>query len=73
VTEEDITAVGLPHRYQTEVIAVTGRGGLYGCEMLRIENCLHNRLTDGGKPYAPAAALLHRNIFLLLLTISVRG
>jgi hypothetical protein len=30
-------------------IPVTGRGGLYGCEMLRIPHCLNNRLTDGGK------------------------
>jgi hypothetical protein len=24
------------------------RGVLWGCEMLRILHCLHNRLTDGG-------------------------
>jgi hypothetical protein len=42
--------------------------------MLRIPHCLDNRLTDGGKPYAPAAALLTRNIiFMLLVLISVRG
>jgi hypothetical protein len=27
---------------------VTGRGGLQGCEMLRIPRCLDSRLTDGG-------------------------
>jgi hypothetical protein len=28
---------------------VTGRGDLYGCQMLRIPHCLDNRLTDGSK------------------------
>jgi hypothetical protein len=28
-----------------KAIPVTGRGGLYGCEMLRISHCLDNRLT----------------------------
>jgi hypothetical protein len=28
---------------------LTGRGGLYGCEMLKIPHCLDNRLTVGGK------------------------
>jgi hypothetical protein len=32
-----------------KAIPVTGRGGLQGCEMLRIPHCLGNRLTDGGK------------------------
>jgi hypothetical protein len=32
-----------------KVIPVTGLGGLYGCEMLRIPHCLDNRFTDGGK------------------------
>jgi hypothetical protein len=31
-----------------KAIPVTGRGGLYGCNMLRIPHCLDNRLTDGG-------------------------
>jgi hypothetical protein len=30
-------------------IPVTGRGGLYGCEMLRISHCVDNRLTVGGE------------------------
>jgi hypothetical protein len=30
-------------------IPVTGRGGLSGCEMLRIPHCLDSRLTDCGK------------------------
>jgi hypothetical protein len=29
-------------------IPVTGRGGPYGCEMLRTHYCLENRLTGGG-------------------------
>jgi hypothetical protein len=35
------------------VILVTGRGGLYGCEMLRIPHCLDSRPTDGGKVVSP--------------------
>jgi hypothetical protein len=35
------------------VVPVTGRGGLQGCEMLRIQHCLDNRLTDGGKVVSP--------------------
>jgi hypothetical protein len=34
---------------KSKAIPVTGRGGLYGCEMLRIPLFLNNRLTDGGK------------------------
>jgi hypothetical protein len=30
-------------------IPVTGRGGLYGCETLRIAHCLESLLTDGGE------------------------
>jgi hypothetical protein len=32
----------------SKAISVTGHGGLYGCEMLRIPHCLDNQLTDGG-------------------------
>jgi hypothetical protein len=32
---------------KSKAIHVTGRGGLSGCEMLRIPHCLDNRLTDG--------------------------
>jgi hypothetical protein len=55
---------------------LTGRGGLWGCEMLRIPHSLVNRLTDGGKISAilTGRALLPINIiFLLLALISVRG
>jgi hypothetical protein len=37
-----------------KTIPATGRGGLYGCEMLRIPHILYNRLTDGGKVVSPA-------------------
>jgi hypothetical protein len=37
-----------------EAIPATGRGGLYGYEMLRIPHCLDSRLTDGGKIVSPA-------------------
>jgi hypothetical protein len=30
-----------------KAIPVTGRGGLWCCEVLRISLCMHNRLTDG--------------------------
>jgi hypothetical protein len=33
----------------SEAIPITGRGGLWGCEMLRIPHFLANRLTDGSK------------------------
>jgi hypothetical protein len=57
---------------KSKTIPVTGRGGLYDSEMLRIPYCLDNRLTDGGK--LSAVALLPRNIIcLLLVLISVRG
>jgi hypothetical protein len=34
---------------KSKAIALTGCGGLYGCEMLRILHYLDNRLTDGGE------------------------
>jgi hypothetical protein len=57
-------------------IPVTGHGGLYGCEMLKIPPCLGDQLTDGSK----VVDLIHwpliaprATIFLLLVLISVRG
>jgi hypothetical protein len=35
---------------------VRGRGGLYGCEMLRSLHCLNNQLTAGGK----VVSLIHQ-------------
>jgi hypothetical protein len=40
-------------RKESKAISVTGRGGLWGCEMLRISHCLDNRLTDGVKVVSP--------------------
>jgi hypothetical protein len=39
------------HKVKKEVkaVSVAGRGGLWGCEMLRIPHCLDNRLTDGSE------------------------
>jgi hypothetical protein len=34
-------------------IPVTGRGGLLGCEMLRIPHCIDSRLTIGGEVVNP--------------------
>jgi hypothetical protein len=60
---------------RSKVIPVTGRGGLYGCEMLRIPHCLDKRLTAVRlSVLRTGRALLPRNIiFLLLVLISVRG
>jgi hypothetical protein len=52
------------------------RGGLYGCEMLRITHCLDNRLTNGGEVVSPTHRPLYiprTIIFLLLVLISVRS
>jgi hypothetical protein len=38
---------------KSEAIPVTGLGGLYDCEMLRIPHCLDNRLIDDGKVVSP--------------------
>jgi hypothetical protein len=38
---------------RSKAIPVTDRGGLQGCEMLRISHCIDNRLTDGGKVVNP--------------------
>jgi hypothetical protein len=57
----------------SKAIPVTGRGGLQIYEMLRIPQCLGNRLTDGGKVVAlcTGRALLHRNIlFFACRTLS---
>jgi hypothetical protein len=45
-------------------VPVTGRGGPYGCEMLRIPHYLGNRLTDGCKVVSPTRlpSFTHRNI-----------
>jgi hypothetical protein len=60
---------------QIRNVSVTGRGGLKGCQMLRIPHCLDNQFIDGGKVISrtqSAAALLHRNIiFMFLVLISV--
>jgi hypothetical protein len=37
------------HAEILKAVPVTGRGGLQGCETLRIPHCLDNRLTDCGK------------------------
>jgi hypothetical protein len=41
----------------SKAIPVTGRGGLWDCEMLRIPYCLDNRLTDGVKVVSPMQRL----------------
>jgi hypothetical protein len=46
-------------KVKSKAIPVTGLGGLWGCEMLRIPHCLDNRLTDGSKVVSPT----HRPYF----------
>jgi hypothetical protein len=59
----------------SKAIPVGGRGGLPGCEKLRITHCSDSRLTDGGK----VVSLTRRprsnsqNIFLLPELIYVIG
>jgi hypothetical protein len=50
---------------KSKVFLLTGRGGVYGCEMSRILHCLDNRLI-----YGEPAALYHQKD---LTPISVRG
>jgi hypothetical protein len=42
---------------KSKAIPIIGRGGLWGCEVLRISHCLGNRLTDGGKVVSPTYQL----------------
>jgi hypothetical protein len=35
--------------YESKAISVTDRGGLRGCEMLRIPHCVDNQFGDGGE------------------------
>jgi hypothetical protein len=42
---------------KSNAIPVTGRGGLWGCEMLGIPHCLDNRPTDGDKVVSPTHRL----------------
>jgi hypothetical protein len=41
----------------SKAIPITGLGGLWGCEMLRIPHCLDDRQTDGGKVVIPTHQL----------------
>jgi hypothetical protein len=41
--------LGRTRRKISKAFPVTGRGGLYGCEVLRTPHCLENQLTDGGE------------------------
>jgi hypothetical protein len=47
-----------------KAIPITGRGGVYGCEMLRIPHCLDNRLY-GCQAYAPAAVYSPETLILV--------
>jgi hypothetical protein len=40
-------------KIKSKFAAVTGRGGLLGCEMVRIPHCIYNSLTHGGKVVNP--------------------
>jgi hypothetical protein len=67
---------GLTKNSKSKAIPVTYRGGLYGCEILRIPLCLDNRLTDGGEVVSLTRGQLstpHKFLFLYLVLVSVRG
>jgi hypothetical protein len=44
---------------KSKALPVTGRGDIWGCEMLRIPQCLESRLTDCGEVFS----LTHRPRF----------
>jgi hypothetical protein len=65
------TVIKILSLYKCKGNPVIGRGGLQEYEMLSIQHCLHNRLTDGGcQPYAPAALYLQKHF---QIRISVKG
>jgi hypothetical protein len=47
------TILQIEVKSKSEAIPVTGCGGLYGYEMLRIPHLLDNRHKDGGKVVSP--------------------
>jgi hypothetical protein len=60
------TATDSVGRRGGKTIPVTGRGSLYGCEMLRIQRCLDNRLVDGDKVVSPMQQhFTHQKHYLL--------
>jgi hypothetical protein len=72
-----VFAVRYKHLYiRSKAIPITGSGGLYGWEMLRIPSCLDTRLTD----VCVVVRLTRRTLlysqetfYPLLVLISVRG
>jgi hypothetical protein len=65
----------LPHFWlrQSEVIPVRGRGGLQGCDMLRVPHYVDTRLTDDGEFVCFARRPESTPHKYFLVTISVRG
>jgi hypothetical protein len=72
-SDSTVTAV---EWYYLEAIPVTGRGGLYGCEMLRIPQYLDSRLADGCKVGSLTRQLLIYSpetlLFIILILVFVR-
>jgi hypothetical protein len=65
-----------PHLYiESKDIYVTGRGGLWNCEMLKFPHCPHSRLKDGDELVSltrpPHSALRKHFLFLYIIFISV--
>jgi hypothetical protein len=62
---------------QQVIIIITGRGGLQGCEMLKIPHYPYNRLTDSEViSFSTGRALLLRSIYwytFMLETVNLRG
>jgi hypothetical protein len=70
-----ICIIKAQEKIESKVITVTGRGGLQGCEILKIPHCLDSRLTDGCKVVSPShrPRSTPRYICLFLVLISIRG
>jgi hypothetical protein len=50
---EEFYLLGYNAVKKSEAILVTGRGGLQGCDMIKIPHCLDNGLTDGSNVVSP--------------------
>jgi hypothetical protein len=64
------TSQYITSKLRSEAIPAVEHGGLEYCEMLRIPQCVHNRLTDGGE----VVSLEHRphstpQTYFLLLSL----
>jgi hypothetical protein len=74
MVEYEVLEAGFFHKSKPNPL--TGRGGLLGCERLRIQHCLDNRLIDGGKVVSAThqPQFTAQKLFLMFpVLISFRG